>query len=186
MILDILENSKKENKLIGLNLYGTEEGFYCGYVLEFTEDFVILQHFSKFGSSDGIVTVSLSDVKFIETDTVYINGIELLIKRQKEIFTQTYHLKSKNDFKSEFTTLFESFIGDKDYIIKFELDDDEIYFGFIEWCDEDYFSIINLDLDGAVIGKATFRFENLKGYTIDDLECRKRKILFDLLKKSVG
>lgn len=183
MILDILEKSKKENKIIGLNFYGTDEGFNCGYVLEYTDEFVILQHFSKFGTADGIVTLSLSDIKFVETDTAYLNGIELLIKRQKEILTQTFHLKSKNEFKNNFTSLFESFIGNKDFIIKFELDDDEVYFGFIEWCDEDYFSIINIDLDGAVIGKATFRFEDLKVYTVDDLECRKRKVLFEASKQ---
>mgnify|MGYP001222923429 CR=1 FL=1 len=184
MILDILEKSKKENTLIGLNLYGTDEGFNWGSVLEYTDEYGILLHFSKFGTADGIVTLSLADIKFVETETTYLKGIELLITRQKEILAQTYHLKSKNDFKDGFTTLFESFIGNKDYLIKVELDDEEVYFGFIEWTDEDYFSIINIDLDGIVIGKATFRFEDLKCYTVDDLECRKRKVLFDAVKKT--
>lgn len=180
MFLDILEKSKSERKLVGLNCYGVDEGFYCGYVLEYSEDFLIIQHFTKFGIYDGIITLSLSDVKFIESDTTYLKGIELLMNNQNLVLNQTYKLRGKN--ADAFTHLFESFIGNKDYLVKFELSDDDIYFGLIEWCDEDYFSIINIDIDGTVIGKATFRFEDLKTYWVDDLECRKRKMLYEAQK----
>ena len=177
MFLDILEKSKSEKKLVELKCYGVDEGFYCGYVLEYSEGFVIIQSFTKFGIYDGIIMLSLEDIKFIETDTAYLRAIELLMINQNLILNQTYKLKGKNS--ETFTHLFESFIGNKDYLVKFELFDEDLYFGLIEWCDEDYFSIINIDIDGTVIGKATFKFEDLKMYAVDDLECRKRKILYD-------
>ena len=177
MFLDILEKSKSEKKLVELNCYGVVEGFYCGYVLEYSEEFVIFQHFTKFGFYDGILTLSLADIKFIESDTAYLKGIDLMMNNQNLVLNQTYKLRGKNN--ESFTHLFESFIGNKDYLIKFELADEDLYFGLVEWCDEDYFSIINIDIDGSVIGKATFRFEDLKMYSVDDLECRKRKILYD-------
>ncbi len=180
MFLDILEKSKSEKKLVGLNCYGVDEGFYCGYVLQYSEGFVIIQHFTKFGIYDGILTLSLDDIKFIEFDTVYLKGIELLMNNPSLVLKQTYQLKDKND--ESFTHLFESFIGNKDYLIKFELADEDVYFGLVEWCEEDYFSIINIDMDGSVIGKATFKFEDLKMYWVDDLECRKRKVFYDAQK----
>ncbi len=180
MFLDILEKSKSEKKLVELNCYGVAEGFYCGYVLAYNEEFVIVQHFTKFGIFDGILTLSLADIKFIESDTAYLKGIELLMNNQSLFLNQTFKLKGKNE--DSFTHLFESFIGNKDYLIKFELSDEDIYFGFIAWCDEDYFSVINIDSDGSVMGNATFKFEDLKMYAVDDLECRKRKMLYDTQK----
>ncbi len=182
MFLDVLEKSKSEKKLVELNCYGIGEGFYCGYVLEYSEEFAIIQQFTKFGTSDGILTLSLADIKFIETDTTYLSGITLLINQQNLVLNQTYYLKGKN--VESFTHLFETFIGIKEYLIKFELSDEDVYFGLVEWCDEDYFSIINIDIDGSAIGKATFKFEDLKMYWVDDLECRKRKILYDNRKVS--
>lgn len=178
MVLDIIEKSKNSKTLVGFNFYGSDTGFYCGYVLEFNENFVIIQHFTKFGLYDGLLVHKLSDIKYYETETQYLKGIELAIKNHKLIAGQTYNLKKGNDFIESFNNLFESFIGNKEYLIKFEMNDDEIYFGFIEWCDESYFSIINIDNDGLIIGKATFKFEDLKLYWVDDMECRKRKLLY--------
>lgn len=179
MVLDIIEKSKNQKTLVGFNFYSSDNGFYCGFVLNYNEDFVIIQHFTKFGLYDGLLVHKLTDIKYFETETVYLNGIQLLIGKQNKILEQTFQLKNSNEFVEGFSNLFEHFIGNKDYLIKFELTDDEIYFGFVEWCDDNYFSIINIDNDGILIGKATFKFEDLNLYWIDDLECRKRKIFYD-------
>ena len=178
MILDIIETSKQTRNLIGFNYYGSDKGFYCGYVLEYSEDFVIIQHFSKFGATDGILAHKISDIQYFETDNPYINGIQLFIKNQDKIQKQTYSLPKNKDIAESFSNLFESFIGNKEYLIKFELTDGEIYFGFIEWCDENSFSIISIDNDGLINGKSIFKFEDLKLYWIDGLESRKRQILY--------
>jgi hypothetical protein len=179
MILDILQKSKETKTLIGFNFYGSDNGFYCGFVLDYSEVFVIIQHYSKFGINDGILVHKLTDIKYFETETDYLNGIQLLIDKPNEILGQTFKLGSDKEYLDSFTSLFENFIGNKDYFIKFEMTDDEIYFGLIEWCDEDSFSIKNIDSAGIITGKAIFKFEDLKLYWIDDLECRKRKILYD-------
>ena len=72
MILDIILKSKETKTLIGFNFYGSDNGFYCGYVLEFNDEFVIIQHFSKFGINDGILVHKLSDIKYFETETDYV------------------------------------------------------------------------------------------------------------------
>ena len=179
MILDIIENSKNKRTLIGFNFYSSRNGFYCGFVLDYTDDFVVIQHFTRFGFYDGLLAHKLSDIQYYETDTVYLNGIQLLINNNRKIVEQTYRLKNDKTRTTSFTNLFESFIADKNYLVKFELTDEEVYFGFVEWCDDYCFSIINIDSDGLVIGKAVFKFEDLKLYWIDDLECRKRKLLYD-------
>ncbi|KQR90820.1 hypothetical protein ASG01_14745 [Chryseobacterium sp. Leaf180] len=173
--------SKNLKTFVGLNFYGSDNGFYCGYVIDYNEEFVVLQHFSKYGMSDGLLTHKLADIKYFETDTDYIKGIEHLAKSPNAVFEQTYQPKSGgNDFTEGFPSLLENFIGNKVYIIKFELNDDEVYYGLIDWCDENYFTITNIDPDGLITGKATFKFEDLKLYWVDDLDCRKRKILYDV------
>jgi len=178
MIENALHESKQKKSLIGVNYYGSNSGFYCGYVVEYNSEFIILQHYSKFGLQDGLLVHKLTDIKYLEKDTEYLNGIKLLIKNQELTMKQTFSLNMKKEQLDNFFTLFESFIGNKDYLIKFELNDEDIFFGLVEWCNEETFSIINIDLDGLIIGKAVFKFEDLKTYWIDDLECRKRKLLY--------
>lgn len=178
MIQDILQHSKKSRKLIGFNFYGTSAGFYCGYVLDYTDKFLIIQHFTKIGVHDGILVKKISDIKYFETETDYLKGINYLIENQKEILTQTYTYKKDKYEDNTFTKIFENFIGNKEFIVKFELNDEEIYYGFLEWCDENSFSIINIDNSGIVIGKAIFKFEDIKLYQIDEIECRKRVLLY--------
>lgn len=131
MILDIIENAKKKKTLIGLNFYGSDNGFYCGYVLDYSEYFVIIQHFTKFGVYDGLLVHKLADIKYYETDTLYLNGIQMLIDNPKKVLEQTVPLKTTEKFAEEFTGLFEHFIGNKAYLVKFEMADDEIYVGFV-------------------------------------------------------
>ena len=180
MILDLLEKSEETKSLIGLNFYGSGNGFYCGYVLQYNDEFIIIQHYSKFGVNDGIIVHKIADIQYFESDTVYLKGIKLLIENQDIIQRQTYSpIPNKNIIES-FAHLFESFLGNKDFLLKFELTDDEIYFGFIEWCDENCFSTILVDNDGLVIGKSIFKFDDLKVYWIDDLECRKRYFFYKI------
>jgi hypothetical protein len=181
MILDIIQKSKETKILIGFNFYGSDNGFYCGFVIDYSEEFVIIQHYSKYGLNDGILVHKLEDIKYFETETNYLNAIQLLIDKPNEINRQTFLLTKNKVNLESFTSLFENFIGNKDYFIHFELNDDETYYGLIEWCNEDCFSIKNIDSDGSIIGKAIFKFEDLKLYWIDDLESRKRKILFNKL-----
>jgi hypothetical protein len=184
MIEGILQKSKETKSLVGFNFYGSDGGFYCGYVLDYNSEFVIIQHFSKFGIYDGILVHKLSDIKYFETETDYLKGINTLIQHKDIMMKQAYSYNKHKNVLDNFTNLFESFIGNKEQIIKFELNDDDIYFGFIEWCDEDSFSIINLENDGSIVGKAIFKFEDLKAYWIDDLECRKRQVLYHAAKRN--
>lgn len=179
MILDIFKKSKDTKEIIGFNFYGTDKGFYCGYVLKYTDDFVIIQHFTKFGERDGILVHKVSDIQYLDIETDYLKGLKYLIDHRSNFLPQTFSPKSVSEPLDEFNSLFQFLIGNKDYLVKFQLTDDDIYFGFVEWCDDNNFSIINIDVDGIKQGKAVFKFEDLKLYWLDDLECRKRKMLYE-------
>jgi hypothetical protein len=177
MIESTLQESKQKKSLVGMNYYGADDGFFCGYVVEYNSEFVVIQHYSKFGVPDGLLVHKIADIKYFEKDTEYLKGIKLLIENQELILKQTFLVYKKENLEN-FLTLFDSLTGNKDYLVKFELNDEEIFIGFVEWCNEDTFSIINIDVDGLIIGKAIFKFEDIKTYWIDDLECRKRKLLY--------
>ena len=176
MIENILQESMQNKSLVGLNYYGSDNAFYCGYVLEYNEEFLILQHYSKFGVADGLLIHKLGDIKYVEKETEYLKGMKLLIENKDSAMQQKYKLKKGRNHVENFTMLLESMIGNRDHLIKFELNDGDLYFGFIEWCDEDSFSIVNVDIDGLT-GKAVFKLEDVKCYWIYDLECRKRAFI---------
>jgi hypothetical protein len=178
MIENALLESKEKKSLVGLNYYGSSNGFYCGYVLEYDSEFIMLQHYTKYGVPDGILIHKISDIKYLEKDSEYLKGIKHLIKNKDSIAQQTFSVDKRQQNPNTFFSLLESLIGNRDYLVKFELNDEDIFVGFVEWSDDDSFSIINIDADGIIIGKAIFKFEDVKLYWIDDLECRKRKLLY--------
>ena len=178
MILNLLNKSKTEKLLISLNLYGSDNGFYLGYVVDFSEEIVIIQHYNKFGLEDGLLTLNIADVKYFEIDTEYLKDIQFLISSKNRIQHQTLSVNDSDLAAESLTTLFEEFIGNKNYLIRFELMDEETYYGFLEWCDEDNFEILDIDSDGKIRGKLIFKFEDIKLYWLDDLDCRKRQILY--------
>lgn len=177
MIENLLQESKETQCFLGFNMYGADAAFYCGYVLDFNDDFVIIKHISKYGLKDGFLIHKLSDIKYIESETDYLKGLKLLTQNQSSL-RESFRIEDGTAVLDQFITLFESMIGNKDYLIKIEFNNDDLYYGFLEWCDDDYFSIINIDNDGSVIGKAIFKFEDMRLYWIDDQECRRRQLLY--------
>jgi hypothetical protein len=177
MIEILLQRSMAHKTLVGFHEYNSES-YYCGYVINHTEDFVMIQHYSKFGVKDGILVRHLTDFKIFESESEYLKGLQTLIDHQEMIVKQKVNPSKIEDFNQHFTNLFEQYVGNKEVMIKFETNDGEIYFGYLEWCDEESFSILEIDSDGLLTGRSLFRIEDLKMYFIDDLNCRKRNILY--------
>jgi len=91
MLYKILEESKNNNKLISLSLYG-DVGFWCGVVLDYNEEFIELKHYTKYGDIDGIAIERISDIERIDIEDDHLKAIAILIKKNEQI--------NKVEFKS--------------------------------------------------------------------------------------
>ena len=71
MFYEILEKAKTSKKIIGLSLYG-EVGFYCGLVLDYSDEIIKLQQYTKYGKNDGITLQPLSEIERIDFDDNFL------------------------------------------------------------------------------------------------------------------
>jgi hypothetical protein len=180
MIQDILYNSKNNKSLIGFNLSNGDSTYYAGYVLDYTDEVLVLQNYTRFGIIDGVSVHILDDLKNFEVDTVYLNCLKYLIDNQLKMLSQMYEYTEPTIAKSELIQILEQYIANREVMLKFEMKDAHVYYGYLEWVDDLYFSINSIDVDGLLIGRNIFKHEELKLFWVDDLECRRRLMISKL------
>jgi hypothetical protein len=82
---NIFEKSKENKELIGIIRYSDEESLWCGYILDFNEHYIKLQHYTKFGKIDGIMFIQIKDIKHIDFDDEYCKLMQVVIDYANEI-----------------------------------------------------------------------------------------------------
>ena len=67
----ILQESKDDKKIVGIRIYRDDEKFWCGYINDFNENLVLIQHFTEFGQTDGFVLEKIENIESIDSDDNY-------------------------------------------------------------------------------------------------------------------
>lgn len=79
---NILQNAKNTCKLCAIYSNPEEtDRFAVGYVEYCDENLVILRAFDFYGSADGFVCLEMDSIINVETDSKYLNAMELLIDK---------------------------------------------------------------------------------------------------------
>ena len=81
----ILERSKLNKELLGLWKYNDDDGFWCGYVIDYNETLVKIQHYTKFGKPDGIIIAQIANIQSVDFDDEYAKAMQIVIDYSKEI-----------------------------------------------------------------------------------------------------
>jgi hypothetical protein len=79
-MIDIINKSKNEKKFISVWTYTDSEGCWGGIVKDYTEDFLILQHYTKYGKPDGLIVEKLQNIESIDFEDDYSRALEYVIK----------------------------------------------------------------------------------------------------------
>ena len=179
VLSEIFSNSKNTKSLIGL--HGRNIGiddFCVGYVIDFDDLFVVVQHVTKYGIKDGIHVKQISALEKIETEGDYLKTCQIFLENpqllskqivEKAIFSFSdswqYHFLNEN-----------SCIGE---LIAFQLNvDDYFNFGFLIDFDEDNFIIHLVGQSGESQGTNVYHLLDLASFGLDTLECRKRRYMY--------
>lgn len=184
MILDILEKSKTENKLIAVQLYGGDEGFWCGYVKSYSDEIVIIQHFTKYGKSDGVIAEKIVNIESIDFEDDYSQSMEHIIEHAHEIDFEneiTVEIERPDQWQKE---MLEANIGSKERIVRVQLNHGNQYSGFVDWCDDENLILGQIDIEGRSGGKTICKIEDITSIRINDIESRKRLLLFNWRKSN--
>ncbi|SNR37186.1 hypothetical protein [Lutibacter flavus] len=178
MIIDLLNKSKNEQNIIRIWFYGEEEKFWFGYVKNVNEELFSLQHFTNYGSPDGILIEQIENIESIDFDNEFSKTMEYLIKHQNEIYKEPQiDLEITDEDNWQFEIL-DSQLGLKDRIITIQINGDKFYSGIIEWIDEGHLVLNKVGEAGQDEGKSIFIIDDINTIQINNLENRKRLMLY--------
>lgn len=169
--------SKKDKKLLLIKKYSGEASF-CGYVLSYNSNAVQIQHFSRNGKSDGIITIRYFDIYYITINDEYLDSLQYLIDNNDLID------KEKNGVlplepTSEwiYQTLWE-YKKDKSTLLGVEINGDW-YIGFVDNIDDTFLSFIEIERNGIELDTSIFKIEDITSIHINELDSRRRLLLYN-------
>jgi hypothetical protein len=177
LITKILSESKKSKKIIGIRKYGDEDAFWCGYIVDFNDALVTIQHFTKYGKPDGLIIERIEDIESIDVDDPYSVAFQYLIKNSHKIEKQTAAvpgLPQGDNWRADIL----SQLHKKNILVSIDTEDVNVC-GFVLSFDAEYFALQCVGKLGEQEGTSYYRIEDLDSIHLDGMELRKRKLLYD-------
>lgn len=180
----LLEKSKQEKELLSFYIYGDDK-FWCGYIIDYSEEFLVIQHFTKYGENDGIIIHPKNQIERIDFNDDYIKSMKYIIEN-KDIIRKSNEINivyTKNE--NYILNVLKQLSGNNDVIVSFQISNKDFYTGYIlEFSDVD-FTLNCIGQDGDALGMVLLKIEDVTNIDLDDLDNRKRNVLYKLRKASV-
>ena len=177
LLQSVLKQSFENKKLIGIRLYGEEEALWCGYVMDFNESFVKIQHYTKYGKPDGLIIEQFENVESIEFEIEYLQALQHLVKNHEKLDTQENHDIEPDKAEDWPVGILKQL--DINTAIGLEFNNDFKISGFLYDYDDMWLSMICVDDLGKNEGKHLYKIEDIATIHIDRMEERKRKLLWN-------
>jgi hypothetical protein len=184
MIKEILKSSKEEKKFIGIWVYGDDDGFWSGYVIDYNNDFVYIQHYSKYGKSDGVIIELISNIESIDFNDDYSNAMEFLIQNSQLVDQQELiEIPKLNEDNWQFELL-SGQLNNEERVVRFKMDNGNIYVGLVDKLDKEFVALNCIGKMGENEDFSLFKLEDIQTIRINDIESRKRLLLYNWRKSS--
>ncbi len=184
MLKKILQESKDKKKVIGIRMYGDDENFWCGYITNFNDYLVLIQHFTDYGQADGIVIEKIENIESIDNNDNYSSSFQYLIENQNNLDQKQYYSDLPN-FENWQYDLLKRF-NKVDQIVSLEFDEDIVIFGNIKDLDYEYIKLQTIGNLGDIESISTYRITDIASIRIDSEESIKRKILLEWKLKKIN
>lgn len=175
---EIFELSKNTEKLLAITLYN-DSGFWCGYVLDYNEDLVLIQHYTKYGKSDGVIVEYVHNIESIEYDDDYCKSLEYLIHNHFELdYEEEVQIKLgiEESWQAE---VLKPNVKRKDRLLRLQLSNDTFLSGLLQKIDDETLELHLIGKEGQDDGKILLKINDINSIRINDLEGRKRLLLFN-------
>jgi hypothetical protein len=174
----IFELSKSTEKLLAITLYN-DSGFWCGYVLDYNEDLVVIQHYTKYGKSDGIVVEEVHNIESIEYDDDYCNSLEYLIHNHFDLDYEEEVSVSFGLLENWQLEVLKPNLLRKDRLIRVQINNDTFLSGLLEKINEETLELKLIGKEGQDDGKIILKTSDINAVRVNDLEGRKRLLLYN-------
>lgn len=184
IILELLEKSKNTKELLSFTRY-RDETFWFGYITDYSEEYISIQHYTKYGKSDGIIIHPLSSFQRIDYNDDYSKAMQCVIDYSDEIHKPN---KISIEFglnENFYSNILNHFLGERNVIVSIQINNDEYSSGYIKEISETDFSMICVGKSGEDLGISILKIEDITSIQIDDIDNRKRNLLYKWRKASL-
>ena len=178
ILRNILQESKDNKRIIGIRVYRDDEKFWCGYISDFNETLIQIQHFSESGQPDGIIIEKIENIESIDSEDKYSTAFQYLIENYEkinQIEPIQIELPNSENWQYEFLKKTEK----TDNILTMEFEGDFTIYGKINNLDSENAKIEAIGNIGDVDGYSTYRLKDIKAIRINNVESIKRMILLE-------
>lgn len=178
ILLDQLEKSKTAKELLCFVKYGEEDTFWCGYVVDYSEKHVAIQHFTRYGKKDGVILHALDGFQRVDYNDDYCKAMQCVIDYSDQLY-QSQEFEVHFGFSEHFyLNILQQFAGNRDVVISVEISDNEESAGYIVAVNEHDFAMHCVGKMGEDLGISIFKTEDVTHVHVDDVDNRKRNMLF--------
>ncbi|MDP2161748.1 MAG: hypothetical protein Q8K02_14790 [Flavobacterium sp.] len=181
----IFERSKINKELLCFWKYNDNDGFWCGYVIDYNETLVKIQHYTKFGKPDGIIIAQIANIKSVDFDDDYTKAMQIVIDYSKELEKEdkiNLNFSENEDWDFEIIKKLE---GNFEIVSSVELNNSDYITGFIVEVTETDFVLRCVGKIGEDLGLVIYKLEDITGFRINDIDNRKRCLLYKWRKASL-
>lgn len=178
LFTEVLERSKSNNEVVSIRNYSDSDGFWAGVVKSYNENTVTIQHYTKYGKPDGFLIVTLSDIKSMDFDDDYAQAMQCIIDYSSELDKQpAIDIEVSDDEYWERDILNQAALN-RNLVVNIELNGDDYYSGFVERVSEYDFLLSCIGRLGEDEGKSIFKIDDITSIRMNDIESRKRLMLY--------
>lgn len=175
LITKILLSSKEEERFLSIWNYEDEKCWF-GQVLDFNDEVVIFQNYTKFGWKDGVLVLQRSEIKEIGFGDDYERAMIYVIENH-QVLEENNNINLRLDAENWQKSLLEQVKNKMDFITSVKVNGD-YYSGFITEVDEEHFMLHCIAKNGEDEGKLIFKIADLQEFSLDDKEDRRRYLLY--------
>ena len=168
MINEIFQESKDNQKIISIRMYGDGDDFWCGFIVDFTNKLVQIQHFSKYGELDGLVIEEIENIESVDKDNSYCKRLETLVKRNVE--TNTTILPSSDNWRVELLAKY----SELDQVVSIGFVDNLVIISKVISIDNLWIQVQPLTPLGDYDGNSFYRVENITTVQVSSQEIFRR------------
>jgi hypothetical protein len=173
-----LSESKATKKIIGIRMHDDSDDFWCGYVVDYNSEIVIIQHFTRHGMKDGLIVESIENIESIDSDDDYSLAFEYLTSNHDKLNIQStanIPLNYSSDWKVDILT----FCKTNKILIAIGLTNDSLISGFVKDLNDETVEIRCIGKLGETEALSYYRIEDIETIRVESMEDRKRKLLYD-------
>ena len=136
----MLLDSKENDKFLCLYEYSDDDKFWFGKVIDFNEEIIIFQHYTKFGKKEGKIVLRRSMISEIDFDNKYSKTMAYVISHRYEIDRKTEIPINCEDTENWRKSFLEQVKNRTDFLTSVKVNG-SFYSGFVKETDEDFFML---------------------------------------------